>query len=232
MAKKNEGSLLDSCFVQREIGVKAFHALGTKSEMIAAKLNLLDEEIAHLLEKREQLKDEWGNAHKAFEEDLKKINTVIEKNKKKILGLESGTQATSGLSSDDAVYLIDRLGSASEETLRLGAGDRKRITSIMAQLENTFLENRGLGNIPIPVPSIPGDCSGCKGGCKDSCYGGCSDGCLNSCGGACMGGCKDGCFNSCGGGCMGGCQNQCMGCTGTCMGGCTGGCLGPIKAGR
>lgn len=232
MAKKKDENLLNACFAEREKGLRGYQALGAKSETIAAQMNLLDEQIAHLLEKREELKDEWGRAHKAFEDDLKEINTVIESNRQKMKSPEPGTRATSGLSSEDAVYLVDRLATASEETLRLEAGDRDRIAAIMATLEDTLLESRGFGNIPIPVPPIPGDCSGCKGGCKDSCYGGCTGGCLNSCGGACMGGCKDGCFNSCGGGCMGGCQNQCMGCTGTCMGGCTGGCLGPIKAGR
>lgn len=232
MAKKKEDNLLDTCFTQREKGLAAYHALGAKSEVIAAKLNLLDEEISHLFEKREQLKDEWGEAHKAFEDDLKEINAAIEANTQRMKSSEAGTRAMSGLSSDDAIYLIDRLSRASEETLRLETGDRDRLSAIMANLDDTLFESRWKGNIPIPVPPIPGDCSGCKGGCKDSCYGGCSSGCLNSCGGGCMSGCKDGCFNSCAGGCMGGCQNQCMGCTGTCMGGCTGGCLGPIKAGR
>jgi len=236
MSRKKIDRILEESLEQRELGLKEYQSFGQDNERIAAKIALLDEQIEHLLDKREQIKDQWGEAHQQYERDLREINSLVEINKW-LLQNEEVEFDRSGINSDEALLLVNLLSSSAEDTLRLAEDDRNQISSIMERLDEQLQEKRGgiqsyvIGDVLSDLIG-GGDCSGCKGSCKDSCKLGCEGTCFNSCGGGCMATCEGGCFGGCKESCMAGCYQGCMGCTGNCMGGCGGGCLGPIKAGK
>jgi len=224
MAKKSGETLkglLASCMKLREDGAESFVKLGTETGRIARELAAADREVETAIERREKIKRQWDAKHELYEKQIAEINAAIARAQKE-------AQSASGredLSKSEALLLIKGMLTSVEENLMLDTVTQQRLRDAMAHIEAGIARRGGKERITsIPVPPVPGDCSGCKGGCKDSCYAGCKGGCFNSCEGGCMGACKESCMG-CTGACMGACKDSCMG-------GCTGGCLGPIKAGK
>jgi len=232
MSRKKIDLILEESLERRERGLKEYQSFGHESERIAAKIAALDEQIEHLLDKREKLKDKWGEAHNRYERDLRKINSSVEINKWLLQNKEVEIGRT-GINSDDALLLANLLSSSAEDTLRLAEDDRNKISSIMERLDEQLIESRGgLRSFRLDI-SIPNgnDCTGSKGGCKESCTFSCKNSCIASCKDNCLGSCKYSCTSTCTGMCFQDCMAACApNCMATCLGSCLGGCTGSVKA--